>query len=111
LCGSSPPSVNMAPFIGSKGGACASSSDCINSGGSPVSARRPPCNAALNEFTHPWRQNNSAPYEATTVCGEYNRLLNPGKVLKLLLQGISICMCSNNWPFFNWRVSSDRNQS
>ena len=75
MCGKT---VNLAPYIGapSAGGSC--NSGCINNGGSPVSARVPPCNANLAQFTHPWKQNSSTQkVEATTVCGLYNRLLNP----------------------------------
>lgn len=74
MCGKT---VNLAPYIGAgaAGGACVSG--CINNGGSPVSARVPPCNANLNQFTHPWKQNSSTmKVESATVCGLYNRLLN-----------------------------------
>jgi GH18 family chitinase len=75
MCGDT---VNLAPYIGapSPGGSCIQG--CVNNGGSPVSARVPPCNANLNQFTHPWKQNSSTQkVESTTVCGLYNRLLNP----------------------------------
>lgn len=66
----------MRVVIGAVGGTCAT--DCVNNGGSPISARNPPCNSNLNTFTHPFKPNASSPEAAKpTACGLYNHLLNP----------------------------------
>jgi hypothetical protein len=94
MCGNT---VNMAPYIGapSAGGSC--NTECINNGGSPISARRPPCNANLNQFTHPWAQNSSAKVEATTVCGLYNRLLNPTNGVRAKYPHLRMIISIGGW--------------
>ena len=82
-CGSKiSPTVNLAPYIGAKGGTCMT--DCENNGGSPVSPRNPACNSNLNTFTHAYKPNASSPDPAIPMaCGLYNHILNPKTGVKV----------------------------
>jgi len=87
------------------GGEC--QSDCVNNGGSPVSARTPSCTSNLNTFTHASQPNASEPAVAT-ACGLYNHLLNPETGVKAKYPHLRFVLSVGGWydsNFFSMATS------